>query len=73
MLTSAKSHIADGEEQLEGDVVPTNRNVRRRRVRRMALNLLSPYISQPQTKQSAIRMDLKQATTLVFGEDLDAR
>ncbi|RVW75752.1 hypothetical protein CK203_048807 [Vitis vinifera] len=27
----------------------------------MAPNLLSPYISQPQTKQSAIRMDLKQA------------
>ena len=73
MLTSSKSRIADGEKQLEGNVVPTNRNVQRRRVRRMAPNLLSPYISQPQTKQSAIRMDLKQATTLVFGEDLDAR
>ncbi|RVW23356.1 Kinesin-like protein KIN-14I [Vitis vinifera] len=47
--------------------------IRRRRVRRMAPNLLSPYISQPQTKQSAIRMDLKQAAALVFGEDLDAR
>ncbi|KAL6326042.1 hypothetical protein AAG906_000917 [Vitis piasezkii] len=58
--------VRDGEEQPEGNVVPTNRNVRRRRVRRMAPNLLSPYISQPQTKQSAIRMDLKQATTLVF-------
>ncbi|KAL6312011.1 hypothetical protein AAG906_017689 [Vitis piasezkii] len=50
----------DGEEQPEGNVVPTNRNVRRRRVRRMAPNLLSPYISQPQTKQSAIKIDLKQ-------------
>ncbi|RVW88787.1 hypothetical protein CK203_034726 [Vitis vinifera] len=47
--------VSDGEEQPEGNVVPTNRNVRRRRVRRMAPNLLSPYISQPQTKQSAIK------------------
>ncbi|KAL6316378.1 hypothetical protein AAG906_018081 [Vitis piasezkii] len=52
--------VSDGEEQPQGNVVPTNRNVRRRRVRRMAPNLLSPYISQPQTKQSAIKIDLKQ-------------
>ncbi|RVX13330.1 hypothetical protein CK203_021128 [Vitis vinifera] len=64
--------VSDGEEQPEGNVVPTNRNVWRRRVRRMAPNLLSPYISQPQTKQSAIKIDLKQAAALVFGEDLDA-
>ncbi|RVW67746.1 hypothetical protein CK203_065492 [Vitis vinifera] len=62
----------NGEEQPEGNVVPTNRNVRRRRVRRMAPNLLSPYISQPQTKQSAIKIDLKQGAALVFGDDLDA-
>ncbi|KAL6342729.1 hypothetical protein AAG906_016563 [Vitis piasezkii] len=66
------SHIPYGEEQPEGNVVPTNRNVRRRRVRRMAPNLLSPYISQPQTKQSAIKIDLKQGAALVFGDDLDA-
>ncbi|KAL6313824.1 hypothetical protein AAG906_010243 [Vitis piasezkii] len=65
--------VSDGEEQPEGNVVPTNRNVRRRRVRRMAPNLLSPYISQPQTKQSAIKIDLKQGAALVFGDDLDAR
>nr|CAN80481.1 hypothetical protein VITISV_036329 [Vitis vinifera] len=64
--------VSDGEEQPEGNVVPTNRKIRRRRVRQMAPNLLSPYISQPQTKQSAIRMNLKQAAALVFGEDLDA-
>eukprot|EP00261_Vitis_vinifera_P040977 XP_019082220.1 PREDICTED: uncharacterized protein LOC109124366 isoform X1 [Vitis vinifera] len=64
--------VSDGEEQPESNVVPTNRNVRRRRVRRMAPNLLSPYISQPQTKQSAIKIDLKHAAALVFGEDLDA-
>ncbi|RVW35722.1 hypothetical protein CK203_093610 [Vitis vinifera] len=64
--------VSDGEEQPEGNVVPTNRNVRRRRVRRMAPNLLSPYISQPQTKQSAIKIDLKQGAALVFGDDLDA-
>ncbi|KAL6316999.1 hypothetical protein AAG906_026699 [Vitis piasezkii] len=64
--------VSDGEEQPQGNVVPTNRNVRRRRVRRMAPNLLSPYISQPQTKQSAIKIDLKQGAALVFGDDLDA-
>ncbi|KAL6332729.1 hypothetical protein AAG906_014635 [Vitis piasezkii] len=32
-------------------------------VRRMAPNLLSPFISQPQTRQPAIRIDLKKATT----------
>ncbi|WJZ96734.1 hypothetical protein VitviT2T_015387 [Vitis vinifera] len=57
--------VSDGEEQPEGNVVPKNRNVWRRRVRRMAPNLLSPYISQPQTKQFAIKIDLKQAATLV--------
>ena len=51
----------------------TNRSVRRRRVCRMAPNLLSPFISQPQTIQSAIRMNLKEATTFVFEGDLDAR
>ncbi|RVW49070.1 hypothetical protein CK203_111715 [Vitis vinifera] len=71
-INYSKSRIVDGEEQPEGNVVPTNRNVRRRRVRQMAPNLLSPYISQPQTKQSAIKIDLKQAAALVFGEDLDA-
>ena len=73
MLTSSKSRIANGEEQPEGNVVPTNRKIRRRRVRQMAPNLLSSYISQPQAKQSTIRIDLKQAVALVFGEDLDAR
>ncbi|WJZ81650.1 hypothetical protein VitviT2T_001480 [Vitis vinifera] len=57
--------VSNGEEQPEGNVVPTNRNVRKRRVCRMAPNLLSPYISQPQTKQSAIKIDLKQAVALV--------
>ncbi|XP_059591128.1 uncharacterized protein LOC132253375 [Vitis vinifera] len=56
--------VSDAEEQPEGNVVPTNRNVRRCRVRRMAPNLLSPYISQPQTKQSAIKIDLKQGAAL---------
>ncbi|WJZ87677.1 hypothetical protein VitviT2T_007043 [Vitis vinifera] len=56
--------VSDGEEQPEGNVVPTNRNVRRCRVRRMAPNLLSPYISQPQTKQSAIKIDLKHVAAL---------
>ncbi|RVW99293.1 hypothetical protein CK203_030627 [Vitis vinifera] len=56
--------VSNGEEQPEGNVVPTNRNVRKRRVCRMAPNLLSPYISQPQTKQSAIKIDLKQAVAL---------
>ena len=81
MLNIAKSHIADGEEKPEGDVIPlsdfiiapTNRRVRRHRVRRMAPNLLSPFISQPQTRQSTIRMDLKEVVALVFGGDLDAR
>ena len=81
MLTIAKSRIADCEEQPEGDVMrlsdfiitPTNRNVWRRRVRRMAPSLLFPFISQPQTRQYAIRMDLKEAIALVFGGDLDAR
>ena len=81
MLNIAKSHIADGEEKPEGDVIPlsdfiiapTNRRVRRYWLRRMAPNLLSPFISQPQIRQSAIRMDLKEATTFVFKGDLDAR
>ncbi|RVW98104.1 hypothetical protein CK203_029078 [Vitis vinifera] len=80
MLNIAKSHIADGEEKPEGDVIPlsdfiiapTNRRVRKYRVRRMAPNLLSPFISQPQTRQSTIRMDLKEVVALVFGGDLDA-
>ncbi|RVW75149.1 hypothetical protein CK203_053906 [Vitis vinifera] len=61
----------DGEKQPKGKVVPTNRNVRRRRVRRMAPNLLSPYISQ---HKPTICHQNRPITTaaLVFGEDLDA-
>ena len=81
MLNIAKSHIADGEEKPEGDVIPlsdfiiapTYRSMRRCQVRWMAPNLLSPFISQPQTRQFAIRMGLKEATTFVFEGDLDAR
>ncbi|RVW14300.1 hypothetical protein CK203_095403 [Vitis vinifera] len=78
---TADDHVfPDCEEQPEGDVMrlsdfiitPTNRNVWRRRVRRMAPSLLFPFISQPQTRQYAIRMDLKEAIALVFGGDLDA-
>ncbi|RVW84192.1 hypothetical protein CK203_045329 [Vitis vinifera] len=73
---TADDHVfPDCEEQPEGDVMrlsdfiitPTNRNVWRRRVRRMAPSLLFPFISQPQTRQYAIRMDLKEAIALVFG------
>ncbi|KAL6315450.1 hypothetical protein AAG906_000742 [Vitis piasezkii] len=37
-------------------------NGRQRRVRRMAPNVLSPFIAQAQTRHSAIKMDLKEAT-----------
>ncbi|RVW67992.1 hypothetical protein CK203_061876 [Vitis vinifera] len=37
----------------------------------MAPNLLSPFIAQPQTRQSAIKMDLKQVAAIVFDGDLD--
>ncbi|KAL6326025.1 hypothetical protein AAG906_038517 [Vitis piasezkii] len=52
-------------------VPPSNRSGRRQRVHWMAPNLLSPFIAQPQTQQSAIKMDLKQAATIVFDGDLD--
>ncbi|RVW74414.1 hypothetical protein CK203_058181 [Vitis vinifera] len=39
----------------------------------MAPNLLSPFIAQPQTQQSAIKMDLKQAAAVIFDGDLDPR
>ena len=54
-------------------VAPSDRSGKRRRVRRMAPNLLSPFIAQPQTRQSALKMDLKQATAIVFDGDLDPR
>ena len=54
-------------------VAPSDRSGRRRRVRRMAPNLLSPFIAQPQTRQSAIKMDLKQVAAIVFDGDLDPR
>ena len=81
LMIIAKSRIVDSEEQDEANVMslsvfiilPTNMSVRRRWVRRMAPNLLSPFISQPETKQSTIRMDLKEAIAFVFGGDLDAR
>ena len=31
----------------------------------------SPFVSQPQTRQSAIPMDLKEAVALVFNTDMD--
>ncbi|KAL6326030.1 hypothetical protein AAG906_038522 [Vitis piasezkii] len=46
---------------------------RQRRVRRMAPNLLSPFIAQAQTRHSAIKMDLKEAAATVFDGDLDPR
>ncbi|KAL6348564.1 hypothetical protein AAG906_016074 [Vitis piasezkii] len=57
--------LSDGEEQDEANVMslsvfiilPTNMSMQRRRV---------------QTKQSAIRIDLKEAAAFVFGGDLDA-
>ena len=39
----------------------------------MTPNLLSPFISELETKQSAIRVDLKEATAFVFAGDLDPR
>ena len=39
----------------------------------MAPNLLSPFIAQPQIRQSTIKMDLKQAVVVVFDGDLDPR
>ena len=38
----------------------------------MASNLLSPFISQLETKKSAIRMDLKETVAFLFVADLDA-
>ncbi|RVW58946.1 hypothetical protein CK203_107671 [Vitis vinifera] len=46
---------------------------RQRRVRRMAPSVLSPFISQAQTRHSAIKMDLKAAATTVFDGELDPR
>ena len=80
-LTIAKSPITDGEEEDEPDLMslsvfiipPRNKSVRRCRVRQMAPNLLSSFISQLETRQSAIRMNLKEAVAFVFSRDLDAR
>ena len=80
-MTIAKSPITDGEEEDEPDVMslsvfiipPRNKSVRRCRVRQMAPNLLSSFISQLETRQSAIRMNLKEAIAFVFSRDLDAR
>ncbi|RVW96058.1 hypothetical protein CK203_027740 [Vitis vinifera] len=54
-------------------VAPSDRSGKRRRMRQMAPNLLSPFIAQPQTRQSALKMDLKQAAAIVFDGDLDPR
>ncbi|KAL6333931.1 hypothetical protein AAG906_039345 [Vitis piasezkii] len=54
-------------------VAPSDWSGRRRRVRRLAPNLLSPFIAQPQTRQSAIKMDLKEAAAIVFDGALDPR
>ncbi|RVW18635.1 hypothetical protein CK203_104263 [Vitis vinifera] len=79
---NGRIHVqSDGEEENEPDVmslsvfiIPSrNRSVRRCRVRQMAPNLLSPFISQLETRQSAIRMNLKEAVAFVFSRDLDAR
>ena len=42
-------------------------------MRRMAPNVLSPFIAQAQTRHSAIKMDLKEAAATVFDGDLDPR
>ncbi|KAL6333018.1 hypothetical protein AAG906_020038 [Vitis piasezkii] len=60
----------DGEEQPEGNVVPTNRKRPEASSRRMAPNLLSPYISQPQSETIAIKIDLKQGAAGIWS-DLD--
>ena len=55
-------------------IVPSSRrSARTHRVRRMAQSLLSPFYSQPQIRQSAIPMDLKEATTLVFNTNMKPR
>ncbi|RVX22933.1 hypothetical protein CK203_008405 [Vitis vinifera] len=52
-------------------LAPSKRGGRRWRMRQMVLNLLSPFIAQPQTRQSAIKMDMKQVVAIVFDGDLD--
>ncbi|KAL6314381.1 hypothetical protein AAG906_021439 [Vitis piasezkii] len=52
---------------------PRDRSAWRWRVHQMAPNLLSPFISQLETRQSAIRMMLKEVVAFVFSRDLDAR
>lgn len=52
-------------------VAPSDRSGRRRRVRQLAPNLLSPFIAQPQTRQYAIKMGLKEAAAIVFYGALD--
>ncbi|KAJ9671287.1 hypothetical protein PVL29_027328 [Vitis rotundifolia] len=52
-------------------VARSHRSGRQRRVCRMPPNLLSPFIAQAQTRDSAIKMDLKEAAATVFDEDLD--
>ena len=42
-------------------------------MRRMAPNVLSPFIAQAQTRHSAIKMDLKAAAATVFDGELDPR
>ncbi|CBI17023.3 unnamed protein product, partial [Vitis vinifera] len=54
-------------------VAPSDRSGRRRRVRQLAPNLLSPFIAQPQTRQYAIKMGLKEAAAIVFYGALDPR
>ncbi|KAL6333734.1 hypothetical protein AAG906_028920 [Vitis piasezkii] len=54
-------------------IIPlTNRSVQRHRVRQMAPNLLSPFISQLETKQFSTIIDLKETIAFVFAGDLDA-
>ncbi|KAJ9697193.1 hypothetical protein PVL29_009115 [Vitis rotundifolia] len=52
-------------------VARSHRSGRQRRVRRIPPNLLSPFIAQAQTRDSAIKMDLKEAAATVFDGDLD--
>ena len=51
----------------------THMSARTHRVRRMAQSLKSPFVSQPQTRQSVIPMDLKEVVALVFNTDMDPR
>ncbi|KAL6313519.1 hypothetical protein AAG906_005470 [Vitis piasezkii] len=79
---SGPIHVqSDGEEEYEPNVmslsvfiIPSrNWSVQRCQVCQMAPNLLSSFISQLETRLSAIRMDLKEAVAFVFSRDLDVR